>query len=250
MDGDSSLGFAEFVVFIVVVKNIEKKALDDAEFAERAFPMAFSGEGRRFTLKSSAEVIKEEVDGVVASLPLTFEGIKEVAIVPGSQPPLQSILKNDSSGGNRASSGKKNGNVQNEEQKSDNNQIKNVKSAEGKWLTSEEEKLYGEDLRRTLEAVIVASIDTERIADRIVHEQRSQALDVIETAVQEAMKAFVAETSKQMADASSAGRQPLSGVAVGEQVTPGRRDPRRSELNRGNSAKAGSASKRGVLFLG
>ena len=52
VDGDSSLGFAEFVVFILVVKNIEKKACEDPAFARAAFPAAFNGKGRRFTMSA------------------------------------------------------------------------------------------------------------------------------------------------------------------------------------------------------
>ena len=38
MDGDTELGFAEFVLFVVVIKKIETKCNLDPEFAIKAFP--------------------------------------------------------------------------------------------------------------------------------------------------------------------------------------------------------------------
>ena len=38
MDGDTELGFAEFVMFIVVVKQIEERCRNDEEFSKTNFP--------------------------------------------------------------------------------------------------------------------------------------------------------------------------------------------------------------------
>jgi len=42
LDGDTELGFAEFVMFVVVIKQIEEKAERDPMFAAAAFPKSFS----------------------------------------------------------------------------------------------------------------------------------------------------------------------------------------------------------------
>ena len=38
MAGDTELGFAEFVMFIVVVKQIEERCRNDEEFSKTNFP--------------------------------------------------------------------------------------------------------------------------------------------------------------------------------------------------------------------
>jgi hypothetical protein len=42
VDGDTELGFAEFVMFVVVIKQIEEKAERDPMFAAAAFPKSFA----------------------------------------------------------------------------------------------------------------------------------------------------------------------------------------------------------------
>ena len=51
MDGDTELGFAEFVMFVVVIKQIEEKAASDPMFAAAAFPR--SAGARKFSISDA-----------------------------------------------------------------------------------------------------------------------------------------------------------------------------------------------------
>eukprot|EP00615_Pteridomonas_danica_P011765 CAMPEP_0114346930 /NCGR_PEP_ID=MMETSP0101-20121206/13474_1 /TAXON_ID=38822 ORGANISM="Pteridomonas danica, Strain PT" /NCGR_SAMPLE_ID=MMETSP0101 /ASSEMBLY_ACC=CAM_ASM_000211 /LENGTH=1430 /DNA_ID=CAMNT_0001483895 /DNA_START=53 /DNA_END=4345 /DNA_ORIENTATION=+ len=64
MDGDTELGFAEFVLFIVVIKNIELKCREDPDFALQAFPpdqvKRTNGLNKAETWKKAMEHMDEE----------------------------------------------------------------------------------------------------------------------------------------------------------------------------------------------
>jgi hypothetical protein len=205
--------------FIVVVKSIEQKAVEDAAFASQAFPEAYNGEGRRFTMNGSLQVVQQHVEDLHEKTMQTLQekhDQERISVLDQGVTMISGLISSAVDG------------------------IQTSKGKEQIEVYKNEKEILEDDRQRTLQEVIVASVDAGRIADRIIYLQRTKTLQAVETAVQEAMSAFVLETSNQMS---------WTPHAAGSQVTPnvGAQMP---ELSRGRSADLGLATGRGMLFSG